>query len=80
MTQLFIALFGLSSLWMAMGHSPQQRRWAPVVGLCGQPFWAAFAWQTEGWGLGILVAAYTAVYVRGAWVQFAPAWHHKGEG
>jgi hypothetical protein len=73
MTQLFIAIFGLSSLWMAMGHNARARKWAPFVGLAGQPFWAAFAWQTGGWGLGVLVLAYTAVYLRGAWMQWRTA-------
>jgi hypothetical protein len=73
MTQLFIALFGLCALWMAMGNNARARKWAPVVGLCGQPFWAAFAWQTQGWGLGVLVVAYTTVYARGAWVQWRSA-------
>lgn len=73
MTQLFIAIFGLSSLWMAMGNNATARKWAPLVGLAGQPFWAAFAWQTGGWGLGLLVTAYTFVYARGAWMQWRPA-------
>jgi hypothetical protein len=68
--QLALAAFGLSSLWMAMGNTVTARRWAPVVGLIGQPFWFAFAWQTEGWGLLALTCAYTAVYVRGAWLSF----------
>jgi hypothetical protein len=71
-TQLFIALFGLSALWMAMGSNPKARKWAPLVGLAGQPFWALFAIQTGGWGLGVLVAAYTVVYARGAWMQWNP--------
>jgi hypothetical protein len=68
--QLALATFGLSSLWMAMGRSAPARRWAPVVGLIGQPFWFAFAWQTGGWGLLALTCAYTAVYARGAWLSF----------
>lgn len=67
--QLGIAIFGLTALWLAMGNNPRGRRWAPFVGLMGQPFWFAFAFETKGWGLGVLVAAYTVVYVRGAWVQ-----------
>lgn len=73
MTQLALAVFGLSALWMAMGHNPVARRWAPVVGLCGQPFWLVFAVSVEAWGLLVLSLAYTAVYVRGAWVQWRAA-------
>lgn len=72
MTQLAMALFGLASLWLAMGSNPIGRRWAPVVGLLGQPAWGWFAWQSQAWGLGVLVTAYTAVYLRGAYVQWKP--------
>ena len=70
MTQLFIAMFGLSSIYMAMGNNTRLRKWAPVIGLAGQPFWAYFAWQTQGWGLGALVIAYTVVYMNGIRVQW----------
>lgn len=71
--QLGIAAFGLSALWMAMGSSPAQRKWAPIVGLIGQAFWIAFAWKAQAFGIAALVMAYTAVYLRGAWVQFRTA-------
>jgi hypothetical protein len=71
--QLFIAVFGLTSIWMAMGRNDRLRKWSPIVGLCGQPFWAWFAYDKGAWGLGILVAAYTAVYLRGALVQWRAA-------
>lgn len=70
MIQLALAFFGLSALWMATGRNERARRWAPLVGLCGQPFWIAFAVQASAWGLLALSLAYSAVYVRGAWVQW----------
>ena len=57
-------------LYMATGHNARARRWAPIVGLCGQPFWLVFAVQSSAWGLLALSLAYSAVYVRGAWVQW----------
>lgn len=72
MLQLALALFGLSALWMATGRSERARRWAPVVGLCGQPAWLVFAQQSQAWGLFVLSIAYTAVYLRAAWLQWAP--------
>lgn len=68
--QLGLAVFGLTSLVMALGHNPRARRWAPVIGLIGQPFWTAFAYSTKAWGLGLLVVAYTTVYAYGVWVQW----------
>lgn len=70
MIQLAIAVFGLTSICFAMGNRPLLRKWAPVIGLAGQPFWAYFAWSTSAWGLGLLVAAYTAAYAWGIWVQW----------
>lgn len=72
MTQIALAVFGLAALWMATGRNETARRWAPAVGLCGQPFWIAFAVSAEAWGLLVLSLAYTAVYVRAAWVQWGP--------
>lgn len=72
MIQLALAVFGLTALFMATGHSPRARRWAPVVGLAGQPWWCLFAWQSNAWGLLALSIAYSVVYLRGAWVQWWP--------
>lgn len=73
MTQFLLAAFGLTALWMATGNSLPARRWAPVVGLLGQPFWMVFAIEARAWGLLALSGAYTAVYLRGAWVQLGKA-------
>lgn len=73
MIQLALAFFGLSAMWMAMGKSARARKFAPLVGLCGQPFWLTFAVQTSAWGLLALSLAYSVVYVRGAWLQWRPA-------
>lgn len=64
MNQFLMALFGLSAMALALSPRPTRRAWAPVVGLMGQPAWSYFAYETGGWGLGLLVAAYTLVYIR----------------
>lgn len=68
-----MALFGLSSIYCAMGNDAKLRKFAPILGLAGQPAWAYFAWQSQAWGMGLLVLAYTLVYIRGAWVQWGSA-------
>ncbi len=70
LVQMALAFFGLSAMWMAMGKSARARKWAPLVGLCGQPFWLAFALQAKAWGLLALSLAYSFVYARGVWVQW----------
>lgn len=68
--QLALAVFGLSALAMALGKNPRHRKWAPIVGLLGQPFWLWFALRADAWGLLTLSLAYTAVYVYGAQAQW----------
>ena len=70
MNQFALAIFGLTALFMATGMDPRARRWAPIVGLCGQPAWLWFAYDVHAWGLAMLSLAYTLVYIRGAWVQW----------
>ena len=49
MIQIALAFFGLTAMFMAMGHNARARRWAPVVGLCGQQTRAASCWR---WACG----------------------------
>jgi len=71
--QCSLALFGLSAIYMATGHNARARRWAPVVGLCGQPAWLYFAATSNAWGLFLLSLVYSAVYVRGIALQWRRA-------
>jgi len=72
MTQLLIALFGLTALTLALGSSPRGRKWAPVIGLAGQPFWFMATIPTEQWGMVALCVAYTLVYLRAVWAHWGP--------
>jgi hypothetical protein len=82
MTQLALAFFGLASAYMAIASlSLHARRWSPVVGLLGQPFWALWAASMDpamAWPLYLTVPAFTAVYAKGIWVQFRPARIKRG--
>jgi hypothetical protein len=69
-TQFALAFFGLSALYMATGNNPRARRYAPIVGLMGQPAWLYFAYEVSAWGLMLLSLAYTLVYIRGAVLQW----------
>lgn len=71
LANLGMASFGLLAAWIAFGplDSPW-RRWAGVIGLCGQPLWALFAWNAhqqgvEVRGLAVVIVAFTVVYLRG---------------
>ncbi|WP_374520349.1 hypothetical protein [Hydrogenophaga sp.] len=70
MIQLGIALFGLTAIYFAMGNNPRLRKWAPIIGLAGQPFWFMATIPNAQWGMVGLCVAYTLVYVRGIWMQW----------
>lgn len=75
LVQLGIAMFGLTAMWWAMGHSPRLRKLAPIVGLVGQVFWFSFAYLAykkgvDVRGLVVLCGAYTLVYARGVWIHW----------
>lgn len=70
--QACLALTTIASLGLALSLSPRLRRWSPIVGLIGQPFWIAYAIQANAWGLGITSAGYTAVLVIGLWLHWRP--------
>ena len=70
MTQLFIALFGLTAITLALGNNPRGRKWAPVIGLAGQPFWFMATVPTQQWGMVALCVAYTLVYLRSIWMNW----------
>lgn len=62
--QFCLGLFGLAALALAL-RGGAAARWAPFVGLVGQPFWIWFALTARpaAWGLLVLALAYTVVYV-----------------
>lgn len=75
--QVALAGFGLVAMWLAMGSSPTGRKWAPVVGLLGQPAWIGFAIGVNAPGLLVLSIAWTLVYARGVWVQWRRPWWRR---
>lgn len=70
MNQYGIAVFGLTALWLTFHRHPLCRKWSPIVGLCGQPFWLMGTWGQ--WGMFALSCAYTFVYICGAFNQWVP--------
>jgi len=63
--QAGILCFGVSAVFLVASKRFHIRRWAYILGLMGQPFWAVMAWRDEGWGVGLLVAVYTFTWARG---------------
>lgn len=65
--QTLIVLSGALAVLLTQSSRLSVRRWAPWVGLFGQPFWlaATFSWAT--WGMFVCSLLYTAIWAYGAW-------------
>lgn len=58
-SQAGIAVFGVTAIFLANIHNVAWRRWAPIVGMCSQPFWFYTTFHHEQWGMFGLVFLYT---------------------
>lgn len=63
--QVGIALFGLTAIVLANCLDIRLRRWAPVAGLIGQPFWFISAFDAHQWGILALTGLYTLAWAKG---------------
>lgn len=66
-SQIFIALFGVTAIALSQSQLEQRRKWAPIFGLIGQPFWFYSAWETKQWGIFFLCFLYTLAWGKGFW-------------
>lgn len=70
LAQAGIALFGLSAVWLSQDPRHGVRRWAPIMGMLGQPFWFYTTITAEQWGIAILCGFYTYSWARGFYHQW----------
>ena len=63
--QIFIALLGVTAIWLSQDANPARRRFACLFGLAGQPFWFWSAISAEQWGIFVLCCFYTVAWARG---------------
>ena len=71
-TQIGIALCGVTAVYLSQDKRQSHRRWASVFGLAGQPFWVAETIAAQQWGMLVLAALYTWSWWRGFsvhWLQ-----------
>ena len=63
--QIPLAIFGIVSIWLSQSPNPRMLRYAPVWGLCAQPFGFLAAIKAEQWGMFVLSIALTICWIRG---------------
>lgn len=71
--QLIIIVSGISAIYLTQERSAARRRWAPIIGLIGQPAWFWATIQAEQWGMFALSVLYTLVWIKGLWAQWFQA-------
>ena len=71
--QIFIALFGVTAVALSQSLLATRRRWAPVFGLIGQPFWFYAAWESQQWGIFALCLLYTLSWGKGFYTSWIGA-------
>lgn len=64
-TQIGIAVFGVTAVYLSQDLRVERRKWASVCGLAGQPFWIAETVSAEQWGILFLCSLYAWSWWRG---------------
>lgn len=68
--QVGIALTGVTAIFLTQSVLASRRRWAPVFGMIGQPFWFYAAVTAEQWGIVFVCALYTVAWSKGVWTHW----------
>jgi len=70
MDQIAIAVLGALAAWLSQARGAKARRWAPVFGMLGQPFWFYASWQAQQWGIFAVSVLYALAWMKGLWVYW----------
>lgn len=74
MTSLLMSACGLMSIYLSqVSMHSRAARWAPLIGLYGQPAWFYYAGSNGDYELFPLCIAYTVIYVRGVYRHWRSA-------
>lgn len=63
--QAWIAASGLTAIALLQFGGARARRWAPFIGLAGQPAWLWHSVDAHALGIGMMSVAYTVVWAAG---------------
>lgn len=72
--QIVIVLSGVLAVALTQSMLPERRRWAPLVGLIGQPFWLYITCSWTTWGMFVCSLLYTLVWAYGACKHWLVRW------
>jgi len=63
--QCVIVVSGVRAIWLTHDERPVCVRWAPVIGLCGQPMWLTASYTAGQPGMFLVSLAFTVAWMRG---------------
>lgn len=64
--QLMIACTGMTALALTQLPVPKKYvKFAPILGLAGQPFWFISAYTAQQWGIFLMCTMYTTIWAIG---------------
>ena len=68
--QVMLGILGVTAIRLSQDHRESFQKWAPVVGLCGQPFWLYATYTKELWVMFLICCLYTW-----SWWKGFKRWH-----
>jgi hypothetical protein len=70
-TQIGLAVFGVLGIAASYSTDTAIKLYAPLVGICSQPFWFYMTYTKRMWGAFFVTFLYTASWVYGIYRNFA---------
>jgi len=70
--QVIIPISACLAIWLLARDDLRLRRWGPLAGLAGQPFWFVATISAEQWGMLVVATWFTWVYLEASyryWLQ-----------
>jgi hypothetical protein len=64
-SQIFIAIFGVTAVWLTQQPNESLKKYACLFGIASQPFWFYAAWASQQWGIFFLCFVYSAAWLMG---------------
>lgn len=67
-------LSAIVAVALTQSRFEERRRWAPIIGLIGQPFWLYITYDRDTWGPFLSSVFFTCIWLYGVW-QHWPRQH-----
>lgn len=70
--QIFIAITGVTGIWLTQQNNEKLKRYACILGMLGQPFWFYSSYQAGQWGIFLMSFFYTfawGVGIKNNWLS-----------